>query len=106
VCRTLVRNIFSHVPSTKVREIAAIKAIHAGEDIGAARQKAVQVIEKLRGLRLTRRLVDGDHLAHAAGARRPRHGALAAAADRRDPPFGSGLAIYLDRVRQTLLSGR
>ena len=27
------RNIFSHVPSTKVREIAAmLKAIHAGED--------------------------------------------------------------------------
>jgi transposase-like protein len=48
------RNIFSHVPSTKVREIAAmLKAIHAGEDIAAARQKAVQVIEKLRGLRLT-----------------------------------------------------
>ena len=47
------RNIFSHVPSTKVREIAAmLKAIHAGEDIEAARQKAVQVIEKLRGLRL------------------------------------------------------
>ena len=47
------RNIFSHVPSTKVREIAAmLKAIHAGEDIVAARQKAVQVIEKLRGLRL------------------------------------------------------
>ena len=98
------RNVFGHVPSTKVREAAAmLKAIHASEDIAAARQKAVQVIEKLRGLGLTRRLVDGDHLAHAAGARRPRHGALAAAAERRDPPFGSGLAIYLDRVRQTLL---
>jgi putative transposase len=49
------RNIFSHVPSTKVREIAAmLKAIHAGEDIVAAREKAVQVIEKLRALRLTR----------------------------------------------------
>jgi hypothetical protein len=47
------RNIFSHVPSTKVREIAAmLKAIHAGKDILAARQKAVQVIEKMRGLRL------------------------------------------------------
>ena len=45
------RNVFSHVPSTKVREIAAmLKAIHAGEDIVAARQ----VIEKLHGLRLTR----------------------------------------------------
>jgi putative transposase len=36
-----------------VREIAAmLKAIHAGEDIAAARQKAVQVIGKMRGLRL------------------------------------------------------
>ena len=49
------RNIFSHVPSTKVREIAAtLKAIHAGEDIVAAREKAVRVIEKLRALRLTK----------------------------------------------------
>ena len=30
------RNIFSHVPSTKVREIAAmLKAIHASEDLAA-----------------------------------------------------------------------
>jgi transposase-like protein len=49
------RNIFSHVPSTKVREIAAmLKAIHAGEDIAAAREKAIRVIEKLRGMRLSR----------------------------------------------------
>jgi transposase-like protein len=49
------RNAFSHVPSTKVREVAAmLKAIHAGEDIEAARQQAVRVIEKLRGLRLTK----------------------------------------------------
>ena len=48
-------NIFSHVPSTKVRELAAmLKAIHASEDIAAAREKAVRVIEKLRGLRLAR----------------------------------------------------
>ena len=48
------RNVFSHVPSTKVREVAAmLKAIHAGEDLEAARQQAVRVIEKLRGLRLT-----------------------------------------------------
>src|ERR1700733_662051 len=33
------RNVFSHVPSTKVREVAAmLKAIHAGEDLVAARQ--------------------------------------------------------------------
>jgi putative transposase len=49
------RNIFSHVPSTKVREIAAmLKAIHASEDIVAAREKAVRVIDKLRALRLTK----------------------------------------------------
>jgi transposase-like protein len=49
------RNIFSHVPLTKVREIAAmLKAIHAGEDLAAAREKAIRVIEKLRGLRLNR----------------------------------------------------
>jgi putative transposase len=49
------RNIFSHVPSTKVREIAAmLKAIHASEDIVASREKAVRVIEKLRALRLTK----------------------------------------------------
>jgi putative transposase len=48
-------NIFRHVPSTKVREIAAmLKAIHASEDIAAARENAIQVIEKLRGLRLSR----------------------------------------------------
>jgi hypothetical protein len=31
-----------------------LKAIHASEDMLAAREKAVRVIEKLRGLRLTR----------------------------------------------------
>jgi hypothetical protein len=49
------RNIFSHVLSTKVREIAAmLKAIHASEDVVAAREKAVRVIEKLHGFRLTK----------------------------------------------------
>src|SRR5262249_5728488 len=42
------RNIFSHVPATKVRQIAAmLKAIHASDDILAAREKASRVIEKL-----------------------------------------------------------
>ena len=31
-----------------------LKAIHASEDIAAAREKAIRVIEKLRGLRLTK----------------------------------------------------
>ena len=57
------RNIFSHVPSTKVREIAAmLKAIYASEDIVAAREKAVRVTDKLRGLRL----VKAAELAEAA----------------------------------------
>jgi putative transposase len=38
-----------------VREIAAmLKVIHASEDIVAAREKVVRVIEKLRGLRLNK----------------------------------------------------
>ncbi len=49
------RNVFSHVPSTKVREIAAmLKAIHASEDRAAADEKARQVMTKLRGQRLSR----------------------------------------------------
>ncbi len=52
--RRITSSFFSQVPSTKVREIAAmLKAIHAGEDIGAAHEKAVRVLEKLHGLRLT-----------------------------------------------------
>jgi putative transposase len=35
------RNIFSHVPSTKVREIAAM----ASEDIAAAREKALAAVD-------------------------------------------------------------
>ena len=58
------RNVFSHVPSTKVREIAAmLKAIHASEDVVAAREKATRVLEKLQALRLTR----AAELAEAAG---------------------------------------
>jgi transposase-like protein len=45
--------LFSHVPSTKVLELAAtLKAIHGSEDVAAAREKALQVIAKLRALRL------------------------------------------------------
>src|SRR6202040_308588 len=73
------RNIFSHVPSTKVREIAAmLKAIHASEDLVAARQKAVQVIEKLRGLRLTNAAACGSGCRGDASLLRFPRGALAA----------------------------
>jgi putative transposase len=47
------RNIFSHVPNTKIKEVAAmLKAIHAQEDRPAAQQKAQFVVEKLRSMKL------------------------------------------------------
>lgn len=49
------RNAFSHVPSTKVREVARmLKAIHASEDQAAAHAKAAEVIAKLRSMRLAK----------------------------------------------------
>jgi putative transposase len=49
------RNVFSHVPRPKMREVAAmLKAIHAAEDVHAAREKAQAVIAKLREQRLTK----------------------------------------------------
>jgi transposase-like protein len=48
------RNVFSHVPHTKVREVAAmLKAIHAQENKEAAQQKADQVIAKLKAMKLS-----------------------------------------------------
>jgi putative transposase len=47
------RNVWTAVPSAKVRDVAAmLKAIHAQEDRAAAEQKAVQVVSKLRDLKL------------------------------------------------------
>jgi putative transposase len=47
------RNVFSHVPTTKVREVAAmLKAIHAQEDRDAAQAKVADVTAKLRAQRL------------------------------------------------------
>jgi len=49
------RNVFSHVPSTKVREIShMLKAIHAQESRQAAQEKTDVVIVELRRQRLTR----------------------------------------------------
>lgn len=49
------RNVFSHVPAPKVREVAdMLKAIHASEDRVAAEEKARQVVMKLRDQRLGR----------------------------------------------------
>ena len=49
------RNVFSHVPATKVREVThMLKAIHAQENLKAAQDKADNVIQALRDQRLTR----------------------------------------------------
>lgn len=49
------RNVWTAVPSGKVKEVAAmLKAIHAQEDAQAAREKARQVVAKLREMRLGR----------------------------------------------------
>ena len=49
------RNVFSHVPSTKVREVShMLKAIHAQESRAAAEEKARAVVDELRRQRLVR----------------------------------------------------
>ena len=49
------RNVFSHVPSTKVREIShMLKAIHAQESREAAQEKAATVVEDLRRQKLVK----------------------------------------------------
>ena len=49
------RNVFSHVPSTKVREVShMLKAIHAQESREAAQEKADTVLGALRRQRLVR----------------------------------------------------
>jgi len=43
------RNVFSHVPASKVREVAdMLKAIHASEDRAAAEAKTADVVAKLK----------------------------------------------------------
>ena len=47
------RNVWTAVPTGKVKEVAAmLKAIHAQEDAKAAKEKASQVVAKLREMRL------------------------------------------------------
>jgi len=49
----LSRNIFSHVPSGKVKQVALmLKAIHAQESLEAAREKAGRIIKQLRAMHL------------------------------------------------------
>lgn len=48
------RNVFSVVPRKKMAVVAAmLKAIHAAEDLGAARDKAHAVCEKLKDMKLS-----------------------------------------------------
>ena len=47
------RNVFSVTPHSKMTEVAAmLKAIHAQEDLQSAREKAKQVVDKLRSMKL------------------------------------------------------
>ena len=47
------RNVFSHVPAGKLREVALmLKAIHAQEDLPAAQRKAGEVVARLHSMRL------------------------------------------------------
>ena len=49
------RNVWTAVPTTKVREVAAmLKAIHAQEDREAAKAKATLVVAKLREMKLAK----------------------------------------------------
>ncbi|MBB4383405.1 transposase-like protein [Bradyrhizobium sp. SBR1B] len=49
------RNVFSHVPSTRVREVShMLKAIHAQESRAAADEKARTVIADLRASRMAK----------------------------------------------------
>jgi len=49
------RNVWTAVPSGKVREVAAmLKAIHAQEDLAAAREKAAVIVIKLREMKLAK----------------------------------------------------
>ena len=54
-CVHWYRNIFSNVPRTKMKEVAAmLKAIHAQEDIESAKDKANMVADKLDNMKLTK----------------------------------------------------
>lgn len=49
------RNVFSHVPATKVREVShMLKAIHAQESRDAAEKKAKEIIDELRAGKMSK----------------------------------------------------
>lgn len=59
------RNVFSHVPSAKIREVThMLKAIHAQENRAAAREKAEAVIAELHRQRLDKAVdLVAEHIA-------------------------------------------
>ena len=64
------RNVFSHVPATKVREVShMLKAIHAQETRATAEAKASAVVDELRRAGRAAELVD----AHVAETLTIRH---------------------------------
>ena len=49
------RNVFSHVPSTKIKRVALmLKAIHAQESLQAATEKADRIVQELRRMKLAK----------------------------------------------------
>lgn len=47
------RNVFSHVPNAKVKEVARmLKAIHAQESLTSARTKAADIVDQLKQMRM------------------------------------------------------
>ena len=49
------RNVFSHVPAAKVRDVAhMLRAIHAQESREAAEQKARMIIEELKARKMSK----------------------------------------------------
>jgi len=49
------RNVFSHVPSTKVKQVALmLKAIHAQENLDAATEKANRIVQALQRMKLSK----------------------------------------------------
>lgn len=47
------RNVFSHVPNAKMKEVARmLKAIHAQESLASARTKAADIVDQLKQMRM------------------------------------------------------
>ena len=100
------RNVWTAVPTGKVKEAAAmLKAIHAQEDRKAAQQKADQVIEKLRAMKLAKAAEivengidrDAELLPPAARALAlPEDQQSAGAADARDPATNRVVGAFPD----------